>query len=288
MVNKLEPYAGKSLWEETDEEWDYKNMPLDMADWRVVGSRIARNKSTGKVTFNFPEEKKENTANFHLLSIEEIDISKMATHCAGMLASTESPQFSFKDLVLKKSYDHIFIYVIVFESGRLEIGYTREELGVGIYVIVVADRGKDCGRLEAKITPERYNNLIDKYSLVGEICPKEILKRATEEEVAKLKIKKEKEEEALKYCMIKNYLDMEIVSCEYQWDFNKLTFFFISKDRVDFRELVKELYKKYKTRIWMCCVEKSKNWCLKELLTDVENGVINDIKVKTVKNIGNE
>ena len=33
--------------------------------------------------------------------------------------------------------------------------------------------------------------------------------------------------------------------------------YFRSEKRVDFRELVKELYKQYKTRIWMCAVEKT-------------------------------
>lgn len=34
-------------------------------------------------------------------------------------------------------------------------------------------------------------------------------------------------------------------------DRRKLTFYFIAEKRVDFRELVRELFKLYKTRIWM-------------------------------------
>ena len=53
-------------------------------------------------------------------------------------------------------------------------------------------------------------------------------------------------------------LPMEIVDAEYQWDRRKLTFFFVSEQRIDFRELVKDLFKIYKTRIWMCAVERSR------------------------------
>lgn len=35
-------------------------------------------------------------------------------------------------------------------------------------------------------------------------------------------------------------------------DRRKLTFYFKANERIDFRELVRELFKIYKTRIWMC------------------------------------
>lgn len=38
-------------------------------------------------------------------------------------------------------------------------------------------------------------------------------------------------------------------------DRRKLTFYFKANERIDFRELVRELFKIYKTRIWMCAVE---------------------------------
>lgn len=34
-------------------------------------------------------------------------------------------------------------------------------------------------------------------------------------------------------------------------DRRKLTFYFMAERRIDFRELVRELFKIYKTRIWM-------------------------------------
>lgn len=40
-------------------------------------------------------------------------------------------------------------------------------------------------------------------------------------------------------------------------DRNKLTFYFCADRRIDFRELVRDLFRIYKTRIWMCAVDKT-------------------------------
>jgi cell fate regulator YaaT (PSP1 superfamily) len=45
----------------------------------------------------------------------------------------------------------------------------------------------------------------------------------------------------------------KLTSCIYR-DRRKLTFYFEAEYRIDFRELVRELFKTYKTRIWMCVV----------------------------------
>jgi hypothetical protein len=38
-------------------------------------------------------------------------------------------------------------------------------------------------------------------------------------------------------------------------DRRKLTFYFLADQRIDFRELVRDLFKTYKTRIWMCAMK---------------------------------
>jgi len=64
---------------------------------------------------------------------------------------------------------------------------------------------------------------------------------------------------------------MEVVDAEYQWDRRKLTFYFVADKRIDFRELVRELFRYvrssfpgfpyspfhrlYKTRIWMASLQ---------------------------------
>ncbi|KAK6202531.1 PSP1 C-terminal conserved region-domain-containing protein [Scheffersomyces amazonensis] len=49
-------------------------------------------------------------------------------------------------------------------------------------------------------------------------------------------------------------LQMKLIDAEYQFDRKKLIFYYSTSKRIDFRELVRELFRIYKTRIWMCAV----------------------------------
>ncbi|EDO19121.1 hypothetical protein Kpol_2000p89 [Vanderwaltozyma polyspora DSM 70294] len=49
-------------------------------------------------------------------------------------------------------------------------------------------------------------------------------------------------------------LNITILNAEFQFDRKKLTFYYICEERNDFRELIKELFKFYKTRIWLCAI----------------------------------
>ncbi|GAA5991730.1 hypothetical protein JCM10908_001114 [Rhodotorula pacifica] len=51
-------------------------------------------------------------------------------------------------------------------------------------------------------------------------------------------------------------LPMEILDAEWQWDRRKLTFYYTADTRVDFRELVRELFRIWKTRVWLCCLDQ--------------------------------
>jgi cell fate regulator YaaT (PSP1 superfamily) len=90
-----------------------------------------------------------------------------------------------------------------------------------------------------------------------ELHIKRIFRLATPDEVNLLLVKGQDEHKALVVCQQKTKqrkLPMEVVDAEYQWDRRKLTFYFEAENRIDFRELVRELFKIYKTRIWMCVV----------------------------------
>jgi cell fate regulator YaaT (PSP1 superfamily) len=70
--------------------------------------------------------------------------------------------------------------------------------------------------------------------------------------------KMQDEVKALQLCQSKvrqKKLPMEVIDAEYQWDRRKLTFYFIAEKRIDFRELVRELFRLYKTRIWMASLQ---------------------------------
>ena len=46
-----------------------------------------------------------------------------------------------------------------------------------------------------------------------------------------------------------------LLAAEQCRDRRKLTFYFLADNRIDFREVVRELFKVYKTRIWMCALQ---------------------------------
>ncbi|GAA0125619.1 MULTISPECIES: stage 0 sporulation family protein [Clostridium] len=81
---------------------------------------------------------------------------------------------------------------------------------------------------------------------------KDVIRKATEEDILKNKENKEKEEEAFSVCMEKiekHALDMKLIDVEYTFDNNKVIFYFTADGRVDFRELVKDLASVFRTRI---------------------------------------
>ena len=81
---------------------------------------------------------------------------------------------------------------------------------------------------------------------------KSILRKANEEDLKKRELIKQEEEEAIKLCKEKireHNLPMKLVEAKYLFDKSRLIFYFISPQRVDFRELVKDLVKTFKTKI---------------------------------------
>lgn len=91
-----------------------------------------------------------------------------------------------------------------------------------------------------------------------EISPKMIYAKAQPQDVNSLMLKHQDEVKALQLCQSKvraKKLPMEVVEAEYQWDRRKLTFYFVAEKRIDFRELVRELFRLYKTRIWMASLQ---------------------------------
>ncbi len=81
---------------------------------------------------------------------------------------------------------------------------------------------------------------------------KKTLRVANEKDMQRLKDNIARQDEAFKICEEKiaaHKLDMKLVSVEYTFDGGKITFFFTSDGRVDFRELVKDLANHFHARI---------------------------------------
>ena len=81
---------------------------------------------------------------------------------------------------------------------------------------------------------------------------KKVLRVATGADYRTWEENKKKEKDAFKQCreqIERHQLNMKLVGVEYTFDRSKISFYFTSEERVDFRELVKDLAAIFKTRI---------------------------------------
>ncbi len=111
------------------------------------------------------------------------------------------------------------------------------------FVIVQADRGEHIGRY-IRSRPR------SKFFQIKEV--KNILRIASYTDTQILIDNNQKEKEAFDVCSRKiaaHDLKMKLVDVEYQFDGNKICFYFTADKRIDFRALVKDLAAEYRTRI---------------------------------------
>jgi len=118
------------------------------------------------------------------------------------------------------------------------------KLQLGEQVIVETARGKEIGEIVIAEREVPDEELI--YPL------KKVARKATDNDCSWVEENQNKEAVAFKRCQEKikeHKLDMKLVRVEYTFDRNKIIFYFTSEERVDFRELVKDLASIFKTRI---------------------------------------
>ena len=136
----------------------------------------------------------------------------------------------------------------------------------GDFVKVEADRGEDMGIVLSKSSASEFEEVIPTAGYRGRGFSsgqgerKFLFRLANADERAALVSKVQDEERALEVIrgkVMEQLLPMTILDAEYQFDRHKLTFFFEADRRIDFRELVSELFSLYKTRIWMQQVDTS-------------------------------
>ncbi len=118
------------------------------------------------------------------------------------------------------------------------------ELSNGDGVIVETTRGVEFGNvvIEARDVPD--SDIVQPLKM--------ILRKATDEDLKKVRENKDKEQEAFKICeekITEHELPMKLIGVEYTFDVNKIIFYFTADGRVDFRELVKDLAAVFHTRI---------------------------------------
>jgi len=115
---------------------------------------------------------------------------------------------------------------------------------VGDRAIVETVRGIECGEVVIA------NRQIDDKQVSAPLKP--IIRLATPADMKIVEKNKQREKEAFAICEEKiasRGLNMHLVEVECTFDNNKLLFYFTSENRVDFRELVKDLASVFRTRI---------------------------------------
>jgi len=118
------------------------------------------------------------------------------------------------------------------------------DLKVDDHIVVETTRGTELG----------YVVIAPKQVLVNEITTplKPVIRKADEDDIGHAQEIASKEEESLTECgklIEKLNLPMKLLSAEYNLDESRLTFFFSAEERVDFRELVRKLTNRFKTRV---------------------------------------
>jgi cell fate regulator YaaT (PSP1 superfamily) len=81
---------------------------------------------------------------------------------------------------------------------------------------------------------------------------KQVIRKATKKDMKKEEENAQKEKEAFDICLQKiqkHNMEMKLIDVEYTFDNNKIIFYFTADNRVDFRELVKDLASVFRTRI---------------------------------------
>ncbi len=137
---------------------------------------------------------------------------------------------------------------VQFKRERKDYFRNRQGLKIktGDYVIVEVDRGEDLGRV-SEVGDTAGRKVPEKKG------PLSIVRRmASEQETDKMGRMSEKEAEAFEVCekkVAEHGLDMKLVDAEWQFDGNKVLFYFTAEKRVDFRQLVKDLASAFRTRI---------------------------------------
>ncbi len=133
---------------------------------------------------------------------------------------------------------------------RLRFSYSKE-------TIIGAWGGSELSVGDVVVTPTRYG--LDLATVIGVISPPypshdpaKIVRPASDGDLARQEMNNRKEHEAFSVAKQKidaHRLDMKLVLVHYLLEEPKILFFFTAENRVDFRELVKDLVGIFKTRI---------------------------------------
>ncbi len=118
------------------------------------------------------------------------------------------------------------------------------DVQAGDGVIVETAKGQEYGEVVQGITE------VEETAIVAPLKP--IIRVASDQDQSMRKENSGREKEAFAICQKKieqHGLDMKLVDVEYSFNGSKVVFYFTADERVDFRELVKDLAGQFRTRI---------------------------------------
>ena len=138
------------------------------------------------------------------------------------------------------------LFLVEFKGSRKEYYYNTyyHSLTPNDVVVVQAERGEDIGVLLVKVPKEPAFDERQK--------PRSILRRASNDERRtwqELRLRELQVRSEVIGLIAAHNLQMKVVDVYYQFDGNKMTIYFTADRRVDFRDLVKDLAARYRTRI---------------------------------------
>jgi len=124
--------------------------------------------------------------------------------------------------------------------------YADGELVVGDYVIVDTKLGQELGRVVGllKMTEEAVAKQAEELKPITRKANKEDLEHALEQKKGRNKVFND-----CKVLIKKHGMPIKLVDVHFAFDDSRITFAFIAEGRVDFRELLKDLNKAFKTTI---------------------------------------
>ncbi len=147
--------------------------------------------------------------------------------------------------------EHILFIEVEFKGRRKGVfrNDKKIELGLGDIAVVEAERGIDAGTVCAvgKVAFEKIQAYYD-----GHVPLHQVIRKGSEADEQKLRENRKREDEAKAKARerVDHFqLDMKITDAEWQFDRNRITFFFTAPRQVDFRSLVKDLAAMFSSRI---------------------------------------
>jgi cell fate regulator YaaT (PSP1 superfamily) len=151
-----------------------------------------------------------------------------------------------EELFIYEEKDYYKVVAVCFKNVGKKYFFDPRELNlvIGDKVLVETIRGIEFGEVVSSIKEVTKDEVF--------LPIKPILRQANEEDMAKYNKNKDEEPHVIQVCndLIKrNDLHMRLLGCEYTFDRTKLIIYFSAENRIDFRQLVKDLASVFRTRI---------------------------------------